>query len=214
MSSSVCVLAKWLGFEDLLQAFKEIPSDEETTTDKDESDADLSVESVDVDDADHDGQSEADISEDEELSEYDETDDDDGNFYIGTDKETRWRKTQFAPRAKTRGKNIVKKIPGPASHARVASTKLEAYLKIMDIDIVDENVKCTNKYMQGIRNKFARECRCTETSGSEIMVLLGLLYLIGTRKGHHANVRELWTADGTGIQILVGLPMALAFKYW
>ena len=67
----------------MLQAFKEIPSDEETTTDKDESDADLSMESVEVDDADHDSQSEADILEDEELSEYDETDDDDGNFYIG-----------------------------------------------------------------------------------------------------------------------------------
>jgi hypothetical protein len=74
-------MAEWLRSEDLLQAFKEIPSDEETTTDKDESDANLSVESVDVD--------EADVSEDEELSEYDETDDDDGNFYIGRDKETR-----------------------------------------------------------------------------------------------------------------------------
>jgi len=155
-----------------------------------------------VDDADHDSHSEADISEDEELSEYDETDDDDGNFYIGRDKETRWRKTQIAPRAKTRGKNNVKKIPGPTSHATDTTTKLEAYLKIMDIDIVGEIVKCTNKYMQGIRHKFARECRCTETSRSEIMALLGLLYLIGTRKGHHANVRELWTADGTGVQIL------------
>jgi hypothetical protein len=41
---------------------------------------------VDVDDSDHDSQSEADISKDEELSEYDETDDDDGNFYTGRDK--------------------------------------------------------------------------------------------------------------------------------
>ena len=102
-------MAKWLRSEDLLQAFKEIPSDEETATDKDESDADLSVESVDVDDTDHDSQREADISEDEELSEYDEADDDDGNFYICRDKQTRWKKTQIAPRAKTRGKNIVKK---------------------------------------------------------------------------------------------------------
>jgi len=44
-------MAKWLRTEDLLQVSEEIPSDEETTTDKDESDADLSV---DVDDADHD----------------------------------------------------------------------------------------------------------------------------------------------------------------
>jgi len=100
-------MVKWLRSEDLLQAFIEIPSDEETTTDKVESDADLSVERVDVDDADHDSQSEADISEDEELSEYDETDDDDGNFCIGRDEQTRWRKTQIAARAKTRGKNIV-----------------------------------------------------------------------------------------------------------
>ena len=55
-----------------------------------------------MDDANHDSHSEADISEDEELSEYDETDDDDGNFYIGRDKETRWRKTQIAPRAEER----------------------------------------------------------------------------------------------------------------
>jgi hypothetical protein len=34
------------------------------------------------------------------------------------------------------------------------------------------------------------------------MALLGLLYLIGTRKGQHTDVREVWTADGTGIQIL------------
>jgi len=122
-------MGKWLRSEDLLQAFKEIPSDEETTTDKDESDVDLSVESVDVDDAEHDSQSEADISEDEELCEYDEIDDDDGNFYIGGDKQTRCRKTQIAPRPKTRGKNNVKKIPGPTSHARDAYTKLEAYLK-------------------------------------------------------------------------------------
>jgi len=51
-------MAKWLRSEDLLQAFKEIPSDKKTTTDKDESDANLSVESVDVEDADHDSQSE------------------------------------------------------------------------------------------------------------------------------------------------------------
>jgi hypothetical protein len=35
--SSVWVMAKWLRSENLLQAFTEIPSDEETTTDKDES---------------------------------------------------------------------------------------------------------------------------------------------------------------------------------
>jgi len=83
MSSSVCVMAKMLRSEDLLHAFIDIPSTEETTTDKVESDADPRV---DVDDADHDSQSEADISEDE-LSEYDETDEDDGNFYIGRDKQ-------------------------------------------------------------------------------------------------------------------------------
>jgi len=54
--------------------------------------------------------------------------------------------------------------------------------------------------MQGIRHKFARGRM--ETSRSEIMALLGLLYLIGTMNGHHANVRELWTADVTGVQIL------------
>jgi RNA binding exosome subunit len=57
---------------------------------------------VDVDNADHDSQSKADISEDEKLSEYEETDDDDGNFYIRRDKQDGG--TQIAPTAKTRGK--------------------------------------------------------------------------------------------------------------
>jgi hypothetical protein len=73
----------------------------------------------------------------------------------------------------------------------------------MCIDIIDEIVKCTNKYMQGIRHNFARECRCTENSRSEIMSLLGLLYLIGTMKRHHANVRKLLTADGAASQISI-----------
>jgi hypothetical protein len=56
-------MAKWLRSENLLQALKVITSDEETTTDKHESDADLSVEGVDVDGADYDSQSEAHILE-------------------------------------------------------------------------------------------------------------------------------------------------------
>jgi len=48
----------------------------------------------------------------------------------------------------------------------------------MDIDIIDEIVKCTSKYMQGIRHKLARERRCTETPRSEIMALLLLHYVI------------------------------------
>jgi hypothetical protein len=43
-------MAKWLRSEDLLQAFTEIPSDEETTTDKDESDDDLSADVYDISD--------------------------------------------------------------------------------------------------------------------------------------------------------------------
>jgi len=46
-------MAEWLRSEDLLQAFKEIPSDQKTTTDKDGRDADLIVDSLDVDGADH-----------------------------------------------------------------------------------------------------------------------------------------------------------------
>ena len=107
-----------------------------------------------------------------------ETDDDDGNSCIGRDRQTRWRKTEIAPRAKTRGNNIVKKLPGPTSHAGDTPTELEECLKIVDIDIIDEIVKCTNKYMQGIRHKFARGRGCTESSRSEIMALMFSLHYI------------------------------------
>ena len=133
--SAVFVMAKWLRSEYLLHAFKQIPSDEETATYKDESDADLIV---DVGDAEHESQSEAVISEDEEHSEYDETTDDDRNFHIGRDKQfsigvSLPMQPTFKPISMMFYPNSKSKVPnlphGPTNSTRLTMTVRQACLR-------------------------------------------------------------------------------------
>ena len=49
--------------------------------------------------------------------------------------------------------------------------------------------------------QYSRERDAKETSRCEIMAVLGLLYLLGTKNATHTNVKKLWTTDGTGIEV-------------
>lgn len=68
--------------------------------------------------------------------------------------------------------------------------------------MIDEILHYTNQHIVSIAHKFVRERDCLQSNRTEIMALFGVLYLIGTRKSGHANVRELWAKDGTGIPII------------
>lgn len=76
-------------------------------------------------------------------------------------------------------------------------------MKIIDIDMVDEIVKCTNMHINDKKttHNYSRNRDYKDISRSELMAYFGLLYLIGIKKEHHANVLELWANDGTGIEI-------------
>ena len=66
--------------------------------------------------------------------------------------------------------------------------------------MIDEIVKFTNMYVVQLRTNrtYHRERDCKETTRSEFLDYLGVLY---TKKSYYANVKEIWTNDGTGIEI-------------
>lgn len=126
----------------------------------------------------------------------------DEEFVLGKDLETIWCKTELKGTFKTPQKNIVKKFPGPKPKARGVKTEVDAFLQFFDIGMLNTILRYTNLYINTISEKYGRDRDCLPTDRTELMALFGILYLIGLRKGNHANVQEIWASDGTGITIV------------
>ena len=146
-------------------------------------------------------------SDSEQEYESDECENNDpsisNQFYIGRDKSSKWNKSCKSTNSRTKKKNIVKIFPGPKSVARGVRDELTAFSKFMTIDMIDEIVKFTNFYIGNKRAtvNYERERDAKDTTRDEVLALLGLLYLIGVKKANHTNVTELWTTDGSGMEI-------------
>lgn len=163
-----------------------------------ESDSDLSEEGIEINNISSD--SEQSISDDDENDYLEEKHDDD-KFYVGKDKFSKWRKEKHAKCSKTKKNNIVKIKPGLKDHAKDIEDEIGSFLKIIDINMVDKIVDCTNAHIILQKCKYSRDRDCTITSRAEMMAYFRLLYMIGIKKGHHVNVKELFSSDGTGIEI-------------
>lgn len=149
---------------------------------------------------DHQSDSEQEIDEDDEerLDVESSTE-----YFLGKDKETKWHKREFRG-TKTKKKNIVKSFPVPKLQARNIDDELDALLQISDVSMIDEIVKCTNIYIEYMKQfiVYTRDRDVKETTRTEIMALFGLLYLLGLKKLNHTNVLEIWTTDGSGMEIV------------
>ncbi|KAJ8953480.1 hypothetical protein NQ318_023601 [Aromia moschata] len=53
-----------------------------------------------------------------------------------------------------------------------------------------------------IQHEYSRERDCKDITRDELLAYFGLLYLIGIKKAHLSNVKEIFANDGTGIQIV------------
>lgn len=153
------------------------------------------------------------IEEDDHLSNSELSDDSEseiinyhiGNdFFTGKDKSYVWNKSPLTKTSKVRSKNIVKVLPGPKLCAKDALNEISAFHKFIDLGIIDKIVLYTNMYIANkkLEVQYSRERDSQETDRTEILAVIGMLYLIGTKKGQHANVQELWQTDGSGMQIV------------
>lgn len=104
---------------------------------------------------------------------------------------------------KIRQHNIINVGSGSKECAKNINNKMNAFLKIINLDMIDEIIQCTNIYISNLiqRVQYSRTRDCLDTSRCEILAYFGLLFLIGMKKSHHANVKELWAADGSDIEV-------------
>nr|XP_022907230.1 piggyBac transposable element-derived protein 4-like [Onthophagus taurus] len=182
-------------------------------------DSDISDEEEEIVQSEHDSDSEQSANETEEAHTSS------GDFFLGRgkpkvikktssasksevnqqdDESLKWYKNPNKRPSKIRGKNIVKVLPGLTTKTRNITDEISAFQAIITPNIINDIVRYTNKYIESKRNtiSYSRERDCQNTTICEILALFGTLFLIGTKKGSHVNVMDLWNSDGTGIQIL------------
>lgn len=120
------------------------------------------------------------------------------------DEPMKWKKVPYSQSSKTKSKNIIKFRPGLTSTTNDITDQVSAFRKIINKNMIEDIVKYTNTYIASkrISISYERERDCKDTTRCEILALIGILFLVGIKKGSHTNVLELWATNGTGIQIL------------
>ncbi|KAK9739538.1 Transposase IS4 [Popillia japonica] len=148
-------------------------------------------------------ETELECSDDDKFDKLDLASGKRNEYFRGRNKQTLWSKSSYQS-TKTKSKNIVKMFPGPKAAAKNIVDEIVAFNKIIDTKMIDEIVRCTNLYIQYKKGdvQYSRNKDAKDTSRAEIMALLELLYLPGSKKLNRTNVLEIWTTDGTGMEMV------------
>lgn len=152
------------------------------------------------------------VEQDGSLSDSDASDktidDANENIYIGRDKTTVWRRVPYASKLACIGKGNNVKCRETNCHRysdkkHKIADEVSTFFEIIDDGILEEIVACTNLLIEHKRQSrvYSRERDVKETTRAELLALIGLLYLIGVKRANHTNLLELWTDDGTGLEI-------------
>lgn len=124
-----------------------------------------------------DSETEQEISDGDEVEGiYDEP------YFVGKDKTTTWKKHVPPTNVKTRAENILTHLPGAKSTTKNIKSPVEIWKYFFNDDMVNIIVECTNKHIKNIQNKYSRDRDAKETDLSEVLALIGLLYLAGVRQ--------------------------------
>ncbi|KAG8183391.1 hypothetical protein JTE90_008293 [Oedothorax gibbosus] len=111
-------------------------------------------------------------------------------------------KGKFRSNVRTPAKNIILKLPGNTKYAKNISTPSQAWSIILDEAMLNLLVNYTKIYIGIVRDKFLCEKDAKDITKSELKAFICLLYLGGLHKSSHVNVKDLWSTDGTGVEII------------
>ena len=200
------------------------------SSDLEEKDEQRVAEASDVDEAeiihnsDHSSDSEIDGDFEQPLESDSQSDDDD--FFtkpIYKNKKLievhKWKKHPVRSKyARTPRKNILKKVILPESkNCNDVKDEISAFLKIINIDMIDAIVKYTNMYIRSKRTtddpKVISKNSAKYTNRAEMMAVIGILFLLGSKKMSKTNLEEAWARDGSGIVILQGVMGLKRFRF-
>jgi len=118
------------------------------------------------------------------------------SYYLGKDNKTKWFFDPPSNKIRTRRRNIVLHLPGVKRVARDAVSILDCWKLYFPNSDIDNIVKCTNIYLDKLRQNYSNQSNLRETSNIEINALFGLLYLAGVLRSNHLNIDDLWSDDG------------------
>ena len=138
--------------------------------------------------------------------------DGDGPVYK-TKHNLEWSKLPLKKKSKTPAKNICKERCHPLVPKSEISNEISAFEKFINAAMVEEIVRCTNIFIRRKQENYARERDARETNKEEFLAFLGLLILSGVKKQGHTNFHELFSADGTGIEIFRACMSANRFLF-
>ncbi|XP_046384879.1 uncharacterized protein LOC124155206 [Ischnura elegans] len=157
--------------------------------------------------SDLDSQDEVEQHEDESATEQEEgtTEEEEedirtGNFIV-RDKQTKWtRKPSPAAACRIQCHSIITHLPGVRGEAENAKTTLQCWECLFNTEMLELLVENTNKYIDSVKAKFARERDAKGTGVIEIKALIGLLYLAGAYRGNWQSQEELWGIEGDWVE--------------
>ncbi|XP_023239706.1 uncharacterized protein LOC111638264 [Centruroides sculpturatus] len=154
--------------------------------------------------------------EDEEDSEEEEEEEslvqDLQPFYVGRDA-TRWSKIELSPSLGPNKGKVSTHLPGPVGEARMAKSIMECWNLFVSEDILRIVVKYTNEQIKRIQPNYKRERDVKLTDLIEIKALVGIMYLTGCKRLNRCNAAEIWTSDGTGLEVVRTVMSAKRFMF-
>lgn len=124
------------------------------------------------------------------------------NVFVGRDGETVWKSVPIvATTARARPTNIIRRLPGPKNAAKNAKTPLECFELMIDDELLEIIVTCTNVYIENKVDRLSRQRDGRQTDKQEMKAFFGLLLLAGAMRSGHQNLEEMWAKDGFGIEV-------------
>lgn len=140
-------------------------------------------------------------TENESDEEFEDADSNENDYFLGRDNVTMWNKQKPRSNVRVSAKNIITKLPGNTCVSKGVTSPLEAWNLLISPELIRNLVKCTNIFIESVKERFSRERDAKQTNEVEMKAFIGLLYICGLQKSSHVYVRDLWATDGTGVEI-------------
>ncbi|KAF4527842.1 hypothetical protein B566_EDAN014644 [Ephemera danica] len=148
-----------------------------------------------------------------EIDSDDSEDNEQGAFFLSKDGATKWMKDPVSAAGRRRRQNILtedNEVRGPALQAK---TPIEFFKCFFTVDIIDIIVESTNIKIRSVADNYARDRGARETTREEILALMGILIMAGVYRNGHINLRDLWAADGSGVEYFRATMSLYRFRF-
>lgn len=123
--------------------------------------------------------------------------------YFGKDG-TAWFRKPLRQNVRTRAENIIDQLPGVAPEAKAALSEFASWNLFFTDEMLQLILNYTNERIRpkiALCNNLSKYTHIKECSMAELKALFGLLYLAGLNRSGRQNLSDLWSTDGTGVEI-------------